>query len=58
MQEKVQFYRNKLNELMIKLKVILNANSSVSYLKKSQNIMNYEKILKFIQSILNQGQQT
>jgi hypothetical protein len=58
MQEKVQFYRNKLNELMIKLKVILNANSNVSYLKKSQNIMNYEKILKFIQSILNQGQQT
>jgi hypothetical protein len=34
---------------------MINTNSQFSYLKKSQTVLNYEKIVRFIQAILNQG---
>ena len=47
------FYRSKFDELELRLKSLLNTHSNQnSYLTKSPVILSYEKMLKFVHSVL------
>ena len=53
LEEDVFYYRTKFDELEVRLKNLLNThNSQNSYLKKSPITLSYEKMLKFVHSVL------
>ena len=53
LEEQIVFYRTKFDDLEVRLKNLLNTHGGQnSYLKKSPVTLSYEKMLKFVHSVL------
>lgn len=59
LEEEILYYRTKFDDLEVRLKNLLNTHGSQnSYLKKSPVTLSYEKMLKFVHSVLARNGQS